>query len=123
MTAADLILDLRKHPVELFVVDGRLKFRGPKEAITPEVKGLLSEHKAELIKLLSLDDRERSIEDLEVRIREALEGRELPILLGKGTRITGIEGYAKTESRDAYHKSPWVRGNARERLARLGVAV
>lgn len=52
MTAAGLVTELRVRSVELVPAGDRLRFR-PTSAVPPELLGLLQEHKAEELALLT----------------------------------------------------------------------
>jgi hypothetical protein len=51
MTASDLLSMLRNRGVELLAHNGRLRWR-PREGVSPEERGLLTRHKAELLKMI-----------------------------------------------------------------------
>ena len=58
MSMLEVLARLRQQGVELSPRDGRLRVVGPRRALTPEVVRELSEHKGEILALLSADDPE-----------------------------------------------------------------
>src|SRR5271166_733940 len=56
MILAHLLADLEQKGIRLWVDDGRLSIRAPKGALTPELRDRLSEHKSEILTLLSRVD-------------------------------------------------------------------
>ncbi len=57
MGPTELLSELERRGVTLVVVEDRLRFR-PVEAVTPELHAALAEHKPDLIRLLTEDERE-----------------------------------------------------------------
>jgi hypothetical protein len=53
MSAAHLLEDLTRRGARLWAEDGRVRCRGPKSVVTPEVVEELKEHKAALLRALS----------------------------------------------------------------------
>jgi hypothetical protein len=51
--ARDLLTDLHQWGVELTVANGELRYRAPRGVVTPAIRATLSQHKAELVALLS----------------------------------------------------------------------
>lgn len=52
MTPVELIAMLSQAGIELWVEGDKLRFRAPKDALTPEYRDLLTQHKAEVIEIL-----------------------------------------------------------------------
>jgi hypothetical protein len=55
MGPTDVLAELTRRGVEVAVAGDRLRFR-PQDAVTPELRAALIEHKADLIRLLGGDD-------------------------------------------------------------------
>ncbi len=51
--AREVVRDAQAVGIELWAEDGKLRFRGPKGALTPDLRDRLKNHKTELIELLS----------------------------------------------------------------------
>ena len=60
MSAAHLLEDLTRRGATLWAEDGRVRCRGPKSVVTPEVVAQLKESKADLLRTLS--DPEHSLD-------------------------------------------------------------
>lgn len=68
MTAAALLADLRHRDVVLFVEGGRLRYRGPRGAMTDADRAAVVDHRAELLALLGFAmDLEREGEGERIR--------------------------------------------------------
>lgn len=65
MTSAELVVDLSRLGVKLWVDGDQLRFKAPQGALTPELKARLREQKGELVNFLC-------------RVRESLESSEAP---------------------------------------------
>ncbi|MGI9628359.1 MAG: condensation domain-containing protein, partial [Longimicrobiales bacterium] len=52
MNLTDLLADLSARGARVWAEDGQLRLRAPKGALTLEIQGALSKHKAELLELL-----------------------------------------------------------------------
>ncbi len=57
MSTRALISEIRLSGVELWVEGGRLRYAGPREAVTPELVDHIRRHKPQLLKLLSWERR------------------------------------------------------------------
>ncbi len=51
-TAANLIDRCRQHGVTLYLDGDQLRFRGPRGALTPELRQAVAQHRAEVVRLL-----------------------------------------------------------------------
>jgi hypothetical protein len=58
MNAATLLSDLRGRGIRLSVSGERLSVDAPKGSVTPDLRNMLKEHKADLIRLLGEDEYE-----------------------------------------------------------------
>src|SRR2546429_8209542 len=52
MTVAEILADLAQQGVQLWAEGDRLRYRAPKGVLTPVLRAMLSEHKAEILALL-----------------------------------------------------------------------
>ncbi|HEY0607044.1 MAG TPA: amino acid adenylation domain-containing protein [Herpetosiphonaceae bacterium] len=59
MTIVELLTHLRQLNVEVWLEDDRLRYRAPIGVLTPDLRALLSQHKAEIIAFLNMAQRER----------------------------------------------------------------
>ncbi len=57
MGPTELLAELTRRGVEIAVEGGRLRFR-PQDAVTPDLRAALVEHKADVLDLLGDDERE-----------------------------------------------------------------
>ena len=53
MTARDVLALCRRDGIELTTAAGKLRFRGPAQIVGAELRALLSEHKAALLRLIA----------------------------------------------------------------------
>src|SRR3954452_14770165 len=58
MNASALLADLRRRGIQLSVAGERLSVDAPKGSVTPDLRNELTEHKSDLIRLLTEDDYE-----------------------------------------------------------------
>ena len=70
-TTEELIARTRKLGIHLWVSEGKLNFRAPRDAISAELKAELSAHKASLIDALSGPHFERAPEVRAIEVPEA----------------------------------------------------
>jgi hypothetical protein len=89
MNPVEIMSELETHEVELWVEDDNLRFRGPKEVMTPDVINKLKKHKTQLIKLIETG---YTVENLQARVSQLLNE---DILTEKSMTITGKTGTPK----------------------------
>ena len=70
MSATALLAALRQHGVELATVGDRLRYRGPRTALTPEVRRAIADHKADLLLLLAAEIARAEWERLDAELAE-----------------------------------------------------
>ncbi len=77
MTTLDLLNELHKRTIHLRCVGDELKVRGPKGALTPELRAALVEHKPVLLALLTAEERLRSMEAREADQVQPVDAQEV----------------------------------------------
>ena len=90
MGATEVLAELTRRGVEIAVAGDRLRFR-PRDAVTPDLRAALIEHKTDLIRLIGTDDA-----DVAWRV-EAMRGQAprhgpIPILLARPEARTAPPG-------------------------------
>ncbi|MCW5609010.1 MAG: amino acid adenylation domain-containing protein, partial [Nitrosomonas sp.] len=73
----ELILELKQKDVYLYLQDGKLRCKAPRDALTPDLKATLQAHKAELTEYLLEVDQHREKSDLP--IQRASRDKYLPL--------------------------------------------
>ena len=81
MGASEVLAELTRRGVEVAVVGDRLRFR-PLEAVTPDLRAALVEHKADLIRLLGTHDDDVSWR-VEVMRRQLRPSIGIPYLVAR----------------------------------------
>jgi hypothetical protein len=88
VNAAELLAEFRGRGVELFAKDGGLRFRAAKGALTPEMRQAVTEHRADLLALLSSPP--AVLDDWDVAAAAA-ELVRIADLLDAAMRMEGVE--------------------------------
>lgn len=90
MDPTELLAELNRRGVAIAVAGDRLRFR-PQNAVTPDLRAALVEHKADLIRLLSADDIEVAWRIEAMRPQVPRTGT-IPILLARPEAKTAPGG-------------------------------
>ena len=112
MSPAALLTELRQRGVELATAGDRLRYRGPRTALTPEVRRAIADHKADLLLLLAAEVARAEWERLDAEMGEMTQ--RLFELWEEGQRdaAKGLEAELRRLVGEAWQP-------ARVRLARL----
>jgi hypothetical protein len=68
VTASDVLATLRDRGVEVFIADGKLRYRGPVGALDDDMRRVIAERRPELLAILSWD-----LEAANAELRQALD--------------------------------------------------
>ena len=104
-TVSSLLDDLRRAGVEVHAEDGRLRFRAPRGALTPNLRKRLTEHREEVLEVLRRADRpllEANPDDAQLPF--PLTDIQASYLVGRGGAIDygglGCHGYIEVDFPD-----------------------
>ncbi len=110
MSPAELLADLRKRHVVLSLDGDQLRYRGPGDAVTPDVVAQLREHKAALVGLLTVTaakDAERA------RFEAAMATFDLELIR---CRACGLERNPELVVCPTCHPPDWLANDCHARI-------